>query len=459
MFHLHARVGPAALLALLTALGCDDDAQPADQCSADDPCPGDEVCVVVDGVARCASPTEDARAPSLGDAAPDAGRTGGDAGWSTAGGAGGAGGSGGAVGTGATGGAGGTNGTGATGGAGGTGGTSGASGECPDVRIPLKPSPGSVARVMLVVDRSYSMVEFEDRWTPIAEASTQLARELADGINFGLTLFPNPDRDRARDPSDPAEFCDPGRVVLRPGEGDADALQQWFDSARPGFGLGTPTAAALEAAGAALGENPTGNDYILLATDGGPGCNATLPADTCVCLVSGGCRLNNMPHSCLDDARTVGVIRDLNTRGIRTMVLGITRGLPDEVQNNCPADWACLAGQACNAGACTDRIRPTLALMAEAGGATADGRYFEAERLEDVRAAITSAAGSVVPCTFALGDLAAFGEQLEVTVDGQPVPRDDANGWALADDRLELRGEACRQVRDGRPHGIEVGCR
>ncbi len=329
---------------------------------------------------------------------------------------------------------------------------------CPEVRRLLKPVDGNISRVMLVVDRSYSMVQDEDRWTPMAETLVELARALDGGIRFGLTMFPNPDRTRVDDPASAAQACDPGRVLLEPAHDSAAEIERWFADARPAFGLGTPTAEALEAAGEALARAPTPNDFILLATDGGPGCNLALDDQSCVCLVPASCRNFAQPQSCLDDERTVRVIEGLARRGVRTVVLGITIGLPDEVRNNCPADWACLAGQACEAGACFDRIGPTLDAMAQAGGASPDGAYLEVGHLDELRAALRAAAGSFAPCVYELGELAAHGDRLRVTIDGEVVPPDADDGWTVADGALEFSGAACRALRDGSAHEILATC-
>ncbi len=247
-------------------------------------------------------------------------------------------------------------------------------------------------------------------------------------------------------------------MVLDPQHDSAEAITRWFDAARPGFGLGTPTAQALQSAGEALARAPTPHDYILLATDGGPGCNLALDDQSCVCLVPASCRNERLTQNCLDDQRTIQVIGDLNRQGIRTVVLGITIGLPDEAQNNCPEDWACLAGQGCVDGTCFDRIRPTLNAMAQAGGAAPDGLYLEVGQLEDLRGALRAAAGSFVPCVYDLGDLAAHVDRLVVSIDGQPIQRDPVDGWGVADGQLEFFGAACRTLRDGRGHEIRATC-
>ena len=97
-----------------------------------------------------------------------------------------------------------------------------------------------------------------------------------------------------------------------------------LDVSEPRFGQGTPTASALEAAGQALSERPTPSDFIVLATDGGPGCNQRLDPQACTCL-NASCVLFDMAENCLDDARTIETVRRLREdSGIQTFVLGLT---------------------------------------------------------------------------------------------------------------------------------------
>ena len=63
---------------------------------------------------------------------------------------------------------------------------------CGSFMTNLKPSAGSIPDVMLVVDRSYSMINSEDRWTPALRAISQVTQALEENVSFGLTLFPHP---------------------------------------------------------------------------------------------------------------------------------------------------------------------------------------------------------------------------------------------------------------------------
>lgn len=322
----------------------------------------------------------------------------------------------------------------------GAGGVTGG-GACGDVRLLLKPSAGSVARVMLVVDRSYSMIEDfqENRWVPVAETLTAVTADLEDVLQFGLVLFPDP-----YPPADVGppvrESCAPGRVNVSVGPRNAQNIANWFadDGAGPDFNQGTPMASALQAAGEALMENPTGNDYILLATDGGPGCNFGLDHTRCPCLTGGTCVVWERPQNCLDDARTVEVVETLARSGISTFVLGIVDdGFTDDVR---------------------PLVHQTLNRMAVAGGTAVDGRHFEIGSLPELRRQLAATAGGLVPCVYDLEQLVDHVERINVSIDGMPVARDPVNGWDFVDGQLVLNGRACTSLRDGRAHEVLADC-
>jgi len=337
-------------------------------------------------------------------------------------------------------------------------------GECPELNLLLKPAAGSVARVMLVVDRSYSMVQDEDRWTPLTNALRTVMENLGGGVQFGLTLFPNPWH-----PPEEDARCAAGVVNVDVDFDTQAEILQTMDTGSPVSNRGTPTASALAAAGRFFIENPSPNDYILLATDGGPGCNLfeNQPNrySNCVCL-STTCTEN---LNCLDDDRTVQVVQGLYNEGIETMVLGITIGLPREIEG-CYGHYACGAGQACscvdtgcgpsNVGTCGDILRPTLSRLAVAGGRDNNGSYFEVTNLDELAASVQAVAGSVRPCSFDLEDLGNFGNDLQLTIDGMVVPNDPnrQNGWYAENGVLTLYGGACAAIRDGRAHTISAQC-
>ena len=303
---------------------------------------------------------------------------------------------------------------------------------CDDVRLLLKPSQGSIPRVMLVVDRSYSMVVEEDRWGPIENTLSRVTESLGDTVHFGLTLFPSPNPGFRGSEAEMA--CAAGEVNVAPGGGTSNDIVNWLSNNPPEPGLATPTHSALEAAGRHLLQAPTGNDYILLATDGGPGCNFGLDHNFCTCL-NHACPLG-LPEMCLDDQRTVSKVGDLAAAGIQTIVLGIASEefMPES--------------------------RAVLDRMAVAGETDLDGHHFEVNRVADLERNLTEAAGNLAPCTYDLGALAEFADSLNILIDGREINRDQShqNGWDIANGNVEFFGAACQSLRDGAAHEISANC-
>jgi hypothetical protein len=329
---------------------------------------------------------------------------------------------------------------------------------CGNLRLLLKPNPGNVARIMLVVDRSWSMLEFEDRWTPTVAALGAVTNALNDGVQFGLVLFPNPSS--RNPPVGVHSACVPGMVNVEPGQDRSADIVDWLNMGQPARNMGTPTASALQSAAEALLRNPTGNDYLLLATDGGPGCNNDLNSETCVCNTGSNCVLFEAAHNCLDDGRTADLIGNLATQGIKTMVLGITRGQNPE-GNRCQQNGHCPpGGQACVNGTCRNQLNRVLDAMAVAGQTAINGHHFEVTDLGQLEDQVAAAAGSVAPCIYDLGALADEAHRLSVAIDGMPINRDPnhGNGWDVNGETIEFYGAACASLRDGRAHEIQAGC-
>jgi len=311
---------------------------------------------------------------------------------------------------------------------------------------------------MLAVDRSWSMMEFEDRWAPVTAALGAVTAALNDGVQFGLVLFPNPSS--RNPPPGVNSACVPGVVNVDPGQDRSADIVQWLNQGAPARNMGTPTASALQTAADVLLQNPTGNDYILLATDGGPGCNNQLRPRDCVCNTGSNCTLFEAPHNCLDDARTIELIGTLAGQGIKTMVLGITRGQNAE-GNRCEQNGHCPpGGQACINGSCRNQLNRVLDEMAVAGQTAVNGHHFEVTDLAQLEGQVAAAAGSVAPCIYDLGALAGEAHRLAVAIDGMPINRDPnhGNGWDVSGDSIEFYGAAGATLRDGRAHEIAASC-
>ena len=153
-------------------------------------------------------------------------------------------------------------------------------------------------------------------------------------------MFPNPNPEPEDIDPTFGEKCAGGVVNVDVGFDTQEAIIARLDANGPVRNMGPPTASALAAAGRfLLDHQPTSNDYILLATDGGPGRNAYASMPTyyneCISL-SNSC----FDHvNCLDENRTELIVRGLAQQGIKTMVLGITIGLPAE-RSSCSSNYS-----------------------------------------------------------------------------------------------------------------------
>jgi hypothetical protein len=285
---------------------------------------------------------------------------------STGGPAGGTGGSG-TGGSGGTAASGGSAGTAATGGSGatdsgaGTGGTSsggtGGSGttrppEC-ETLVGLEQCGSSAVtaefrtpNMLVVIDKSGSMDDTfgtgTKKWDAMKQALDAVLNASATQISFGLELYPF-----SQDPSQPITLdcgdrcCEHAssptaiNVPIESGTTGVPKILSALNSTSPGGG--TPTAAALQRAydyfTSGAGASLQGDRYVLLATDGGPNCNAQLTCQpaTCTSVMDGKCpdtqccALNDpVAHQqCLDDAEVLKQITALKNAGIPTFVVGI----------------------------------------------------------------------------------------------------------------------------------------
>jgi hypothetical protein len=371
---------------------------------------------------------------------------------------------------------GGTSGTGGTdsGGSGeGGGGTGQQPGQCESLEG-LGPQCGATSKeatfktinVMLVIDKSGSMTDqpegFDtDKWTAMKDA---LGAALGDGeidINFGMLLYPN-DLIRPIDEFNCAadENCcavpegEPAVVVpIVEGPISAPAIRDVLDDTSPGGG--TPTAAALQRAflyftegeGASL----EGENYVLLATDGGPNCNenASCDASTCTTNLDQQCDTDNccdgFPSFCLDDGGVTSEIEALANANVKTFVVGIpgTEAYTDYL--NGFAD----AGGVPQEGADTTYY----AVSAEAG----------VQGLVDVFNSITTQL--VRSCDIELTEQPPKLDDVNVAIDCEIVERGENNeNWDYDQlpnpTMIQLKGDVCTRLQDEGATRVDVvlGC-
>ena len=349
---------------------------------------------------------------------------------------------------------------------------------CGSFMTNLKPSAGSIPEVMLVVDRSSSMNNNEDRWTPALRAISQVTQALEENVSFGLTLFPDPSNSNidstllgtcmewGRDQFSCEEdimACVPGRVLVNQAVNNSFSIREALNNYPPVLNQGTPTHSALQEAARALTSqgNQSSEKIIILVTDGLPGCNFDIDPQECTCLTSAPfhCEVGNFSGMCLDDNQTIQEVSRLAGLGIKTIVVGITIGSPPE--SSCLPDGGCAyGGQSCIGGRCINLAPSVLSAMAQAGG-DPSGNYYSIEDVANIESQVTLAAASVAPCIFDIQNIPeSVYEQLVVYLDGMVVPRDESrmNGWWANRGVLEFYGSACDTIRDGMSHRIAARC-
>jgi hypothetical protein len=187
-----------------------------------------------------------------------------------------------------------------------------------------------------------------------------------------------------------------------------------------------------------------GTTFAILATDGGPNCNASLtcPPDECTANIDGvaGCPMDfsvlccappqGNPRSCLDADDTVAAASALEAAGVETFVLGIPG---------------------------SDAYGNVLDEIAIAGGTarTTEPLYYQVTSADD--AALASAFGQIVQqtgagCTFTLESPPATPVGLRAVLGGVTLPSTGPNRWSLQGQTLTLFGTSCDGVKsDGAP--------
>jgi hypothetical protein len=182
-----------------------------------------------------------------------------------------------------------------------------------------------------VLDRSGSMAT-DNKWDQVRLVVSQLLRGLGPRVNVGATVFPGFQNDA----------CAPPAQVLPLSKGDArtdsvgPATTRLLNATAGAPSGGTPTAEALRATLETL-RGVAGKTYVVLATDGGPNCNASASCgfDQCIpniedapkCPVSGPFNCCSPPEgfreACLDSAAADSAVRALSVAGIPVYVVGL----------------------------------------------------------------------------------------------------------------------------------------
>ncbi len=255
--------------------------------------------------------------------------------------------------------------------------------------------------VLLVIDRSSSM-SHGSKW---AETRAAVATALGAHdryLRFGLLLYPSgPDVCDAVDGELDVPMALGNGSTISAAMADADIFR------------GTPTGAALRAAGDLLGDVSGEHRVVVLATDGRPDCTAE--------------GWDN--GSGLAATEAYDATNDLAESGVPVYVVGIQG---------------------------SSSARAVLSRIADIGGTAKSGdtAFYETTSGAELAQALVDIARDVDGCTVHLEphDDAVL---MEVSLDGQPLRRDPDDGWDLHDGRLHIYAAGCLAA-PGEVHQVEV---
>jgi hypothetical protein len=226
-------------------------------------------------------------------------------------------------------------------------------------------------------------------------------------------------------------------------------------TAVPAFG-GTPTAATIAAITPKL-KGLSARTFAILATDGGPNCDANLMCAVSDCIpniesADPSCTPNGALNcctpttygatNCLDSAATVSAVSALKAAGVPTYVVGVPGSGP----------YSALLDQLAQAGGTARTMSPFYYQVS-----TTDQAAF-ATALSQIAAKITAT------CTLPLGmndlDGGLDPSLINVYFDGMVVPQAGADGWTLNGTTVTLLGASCQKVLNGDVLDVRVvaGC-
>jgi hypothetical protein len=253
--------------------------------------------------------------------------------------------------------------------------------------------------VLIVLDRSGSMNDSQgggqSKWTIAKSAIGQLTASFEEQVRFGLMLYPGTNQTGNK-----GSNCGAGVVFIHPELSNASAVTSFLGGAGT-TSYGTPTAEALKALATHPDiADPTRANVVVLITDGQSSCANPVPAVTALLA---------------------------KTPSVRTFVIGFGSGVD--------------AGE--------------LNAMAKAGGTALPGNtsYYQAGSAGSLGQALTSIAGSVLGCTFALEKAPPSLDALHAYLDGVESGRDTSqtNGWDYDSGQAQVTfyGAACESLKSG----------
>jgi hypothetical protein len=292
------------------------------------------------------------------------------------------------------------------GGGGGAGADAGAAAICDEV-TPIALELPTPPDLLLVVDKSGSMkdpiVGGQQKWAAMRGALNTTLTTNADGINFGLMLYPLDNE------------CLIGGASPAVSPTSSTAITGALAGVSPEGG--TPTHTALQSSLSYYQSNPVNaaGRYVLLATDGEPNCLA--------------------PNGDSSVTESIAAVAALKAAGIPTFVVGFGDGV--------------------NAA--------TLQAMAVAGGQT---QYYAADSPANLALALDAIADQVAlpDCSFVLSESPPDASRLRLYFDASEVGRSTLHteGWDYdaATNSVTVYGGSCTELQTGTVGEVRVdyGC-
>ena len=320
--------------------------------------------------------------------------------------------------------------------------------------------------LLLVVDASGSMAQTPTgfsmtKWDAIKSALSTSLDKVKEKMSLGLEVFPHDPTGAIANPCSGNCCAMPTdsaavEVAVGPGTSTLSSIVSTVDGTTPGGA--TPTAAALQAALAYFtgpGKDVKGDHYVVLATDGGPNCDASLTcdADHCTRNLDGACAAGTNccdPTSggsridCLDDAAVVSALDALSAAGVKTFVVGIPGS----------EAYATYLDEFATAGGMTNPAAPpkyfAVSASGDVGGLSAVFDTITGELITSCRLQLSSTPEDLT--------------KLNVYVDGTLIPQSGPDGWSIdtstSPPTIVLEGTTCADIetKGAKVVDIQYGC-
>ncbi len=296
--------------------------------------------------------------------------------------------------------------------------------------------------VMFVIDRSGSMGSHlgknngqGSRWEILTNALAKTLPQVDSTMQVGALLYP-----AGGNSSDNLRCALAVAPDLEPAKGHVGPLLDLMSQIPPGGA--TPTASALSIAVIGLESlrAATTARAMVLATDGGPNCNAALDASACRCATASMLCHGKDGSMCLDDARTVERIKGFSAQGLPTYVIGI--------QDEGDTDFS-----------------DVLNAMADAGGRpkAGDNHYYAGRSQAEIETALAAIRDQVGACTYLTTSVPDASGSIVLLMNGVVVPYDPTGkeGWMWgnkSNGEIVLTGATCQTAMGNASLSVDVKC-